>query len=78
MQLRDHSFRQLSHFRSRLDFRMGEKPFGTLAGEIRVHAFNVVEQLRHLDPARQNSHIRNKTDLLHQLLALAERVEPHD
>src|SRR5262249_32436102 len=38
--------------------------------ESRVHACDIVEQLRDANPARQHGYIRNERDVLHEVIAL--------
>ncbi len=45
------------------------------AREIRVRGLDEVEQLSDLDPARQDGDVGDEADVLHQFLALPERIQ---
>ena len=75
MQLCDHAFRQLLDLGARSDLGAAQQFLGARARKIGMHGLDIVEQLGHLDPPRQHSHVSNEANLLHQLLALPERVQ---
>src|SRR4029453_9724154 len=70
MQLRYHAFGQFSYLARALDRSLCQKTFGFGAIESRMHARDVIEQLRHANPTRQDSDISDERDFLHELIAL--------
>ena len=78
MQLRHHSFRQLPHFARAFDRRLGQKTFRLRAIESRMHAGDVVEQLRNPDPARQHRDIGDERNIAHEVFARVPRIATKD
>src|ERR1700761_8247270 len=75
MQLRDHAFGQLADLAGAPDSRLGEKCFRLGAIEARMYTGDVVDGLRDAHPARQNGHVGDKADILHQAVARRPGIE---
>ena len=62
------------HLARALDLGLRQKTFRLRAIESRMHAGDIIEQLRNPDPARQHGDIGNERDIAHELIARAPRV----
>ncbi len=78
VQLRHHALRQLPDLGilAVVDLRLVQQLLGLCSGEIRVRRLNEIQELRYANPARQHGDVSDETDVLHQLLALPERIQP--
>src|SRR5262249_32245674 len=76
MQLRYHAFRQFPNSFRALDRRPRQETFRLRAIEPRMHAGDIFEQLRNVNPTRQHSNVRDERDVAHELIARTPRLAP--
>jgi len=75
VQLRDHALGQFTHFCFRRNLCICQQVLCSFPGKIVVDGLDEVQQLVDTDPTRQNRHVSDKANVLHQFLALAKRVQ---
>ncbi len=72
--MRHHALRQLPDLARAFDRGLRQKTFRLRAIEFRMHAADVIEQLRNLDPPRQHGDVGNERDITHELFACVPRI----
>ena len=75
VQLRDHALGKFTNFRLHVNVGLTEQLLGPRPRKTRVDVLEEIQQLGHADPARQYRDVGDETDVLHELLALAKRVQ---
>ena len=69
-----HALRQFPNLAGAVDGGLRQKAFRLRAIESRMHAGDVIERLRNLDPARQHGDIGDEADIAHELIALGPGI----